>query len=91
MPLLQVGEGSMGDLGGGTMTMAKNKFMMSLGADMMAAVQGEADSRSVTLQEFIRVVIIPEWFEANGRLVSVKDKLWAELPGNRWRDSHLRH
>jgi hypothetical protein len=47
------------------MTMAK--FIQTVSDEQYAKLEAEAKKRDTTVQQLIRVVIIPDWFEKEGK------------------------
>jgi hypothetical protein len=65
-------------------TQSKSKFMMSLNDPNYSKLRREAKHRGISLQELIRVVVIPRWLrESNGSDVNIDiDKLLKHIQEN---------
>jgi hypothetical protein len=42
------------------------KFMMTINAQVFGLLEAQAEEREVTVQEFVRAVILPYWFKKQG-------------------------
>jgi len=42
------------------------KFMMTINAQVFHLLEEEAKDREVSVQEFVRAVILPDWFKKQG-------------------------
>lgn len=55
----------LGDSTGVSPTPRKRKFMQSIGTATYKELERIAEQNSVTIQELLRAVIIPEWLKEN--------------------------
>ena len=39
------------------------KFLMSVGDETLKRLEKEAKKREISVQEFVRAVVIPDWFD----------------------------
>jgi hypothetical protein len=51
--------------------MAYRKFMQSLDDRVMTALEKEADTRGITLQELVRSIVVPDWIRINKLVVEL--------------------
>jgi hypothetical protein len=42
------------------------KFMMTINARVLRLLEAQAEEREVSVQEFVRAVILPYWFKKQG-------------------------
>ncbi len=42
------------------------KFMMTINAQVFHLLEAQAEEREVSVQEFVRAVILPNWFKKQG-------------------------
>jgi hypothetical protein len=42
------------------------KFMMTINAQVFRLLEAQAEEREVSVQEFVRAVILPYWFKKQG-------------------------
>jgi hypothetical protein len=43
------------------------KFMQTLEKEVFIELKGIAKERGVTIQEFLRAVVVPDWMHSNGK------------------------
>jgi hypothetical protein len=68
------------------------KFMMTINAKVLRLLEAQAEEREVSVQEFVRAVILPYWFKKQGITQSNNQSLGepAKVPMKTRNDECLR-